>query len=95
MGGPHPKVIIEVMEDVLSKNEGGRAGPKREPDVDVYPLSPRVAQEQPSRGPHRAEAEGVKDVRFHHKRGPPQAVHNGHGRIHGGISYRKLLTGNA
>ena len=105
MGGPRQKIINQVMEDAaatanvygnpvkrlreLSKNEGGRAGPKREPEVDVYP------QKRPIRGPHRAEAEDVADVRFRHIRVPPQAAHNGHGRIHGGIPYRKLLSGNA
>ena len=109
MGGPRQTIIIEVMEDAaapanvygnpvkrlreLSKKEGGRAGPKREPDVDVYSLFPRVAQERPIRGPHRAEAEGVADVRFRHKRVPPQAAHNGHGRIHGGIPYRNSSRG--
>ena len=75
MGSPRQKIIIKVMEDAaapanvygnpvkrlreLSKNEGGRAGPKRQPEVDVYPLFLRVAQERPIRTPHRAEAEGV------------------------------------
>ena len=52
----------------LGKDEGGRAGPKREPEVDVHPPRPLVAQERPIRGPHGAEAEGVPDVRFRHKR---------------------------
>ena len=106
-GRPAPESNYQGMEDVSaptnvyghpvkrlhkpSKNEGGRVGPKREPEVDVHPLTPRVAQERPSRGPHRAVAEGVADVRFCQKRVPPQAAHNGHGRIHGGIPYRKLL----
>ena len=45
------------------------------------------------RGPHRAEAEGVADVRVRHKRVPLQAAHNGHGRIHGGIPYRNSSRG--
>ena len=75
MGVPRQKIIIEVMEDAAapanvygnpgkrprerSKKEGGRAGPTREPEGDVYPLFPHVAQERPIRGPHRAEAEDV------------------------------------
>ena len=42
-----------------SEKEGGRAGPTREPEGDVYPLFPHVAQERPIRGPHRAVAEDV------------------------------------
>ena len=107
-GRPAPKIVIEVMEDVeapanvdgnpvkrlseLGKYEGGRAGPKREPEVDVHPPRTRVAQERPIRRP---EAEGVPDVHFRHKRVPPQPAHNVHGRIHGGIPNRKLLAGNA
>ena len=75
MRGPRQKIIIEAAPAnvygnpvkrlrELSKNEGGRAGSKRVPEGDVYPLFPRVAQERPIRGPHRAEAEGVADVRL-------------------------------
>ena len=79
--GPRQKIVIEVVEapanvdgnpvkrlSELGKDEGGRAGPKREPEVNVHPPRPLVAQERPIRGPHGAEAEGVPDVRFRHKR---------------------------